>query len=84
MAAGTRAYMAPEMHVTGYYSQQVDIYSLSKVMEDMATRGAKSVPPLYSQWGSLAQQLMDFYPYKRKLAWEVRDAAIEAMKNGLD
>ena len=67
-----------------HYNHQVDIFSLGKVMEEMATRGAKSVPPPNSRWWSLAQQLMDFDPYKRKLAWEVRDAAIEAMKNGVD
>lgn len=81
--AGCLAYMAPEVF-TGQYSHQADIFSLGRVMTEIATKSTNSIPPPNSRWWGLAQQLTAPNPYQRLLAWRVRDAATEALNNGVD
>jgi serine/threonine protein kinase len=81
--AGCIAYMAPEVF-TSQYNHQADIFSLGKVMADMAAKSLNSPPPPNSRWWSLARQLTDHDPYKRLLAWRVREAAAEALNTEAD
>lgn len=75
-SVGTRWYMAPEVNVTSQYSQynqQVDVYSLGRVMIYMNPQARPN-----SRWFNIVQQLTALNPSQRLFAYQVRDAAREA------
>src|SRR5271170_4155378 len=75
--AGDLNYLAPEVIFTRQYNQQVDIFSLGRLM------GIFSTPP-NSTWNTLSNELTDINAFKRPFAYQVRDKAVGAKERGLD